>query len=219
MSEVIVGVGAYQVIFDLLQTFIDPSKEEEVVLFEPAYPCYYDHISFAQGVVRSAKLDFKDGAFHFDPETFKAALNDKTKVLILNNAQNPTGKIFTKDEFEQISKILEDYPKVLIIADDVYDFLTFDDKPFETFASIGNNFHKTVTVYSGGKLYNCTGWKCGWGIGPAELLKPAGLHNYGSIYCSNNPTQVAMARGFRKAQQSGYLGTELNYIQTIQKEF
>lgn len=62
------------------------------------------------------------------------------------------------------------------------------------FASIGDNYNRTVTVWSGGKLFNATGWKCGWAVGPAQLIKPAGLLTYATIYCSNTPVQVAMAR-------------------------
>ena len=219
MTEVIVGIGAYQVLSNLLLTLVDPTKKEEVIVFEPSYPCYFDHIALAGGVAKSSNLVLRDGSFHFDAESFRSALTAQTKVLILNNAQNPTGKIFTKGELEEISKILEDFPQVIVIADDVYDFLTFDDKPFETFAAIGNNFNRTVTVYSGGKLFNCTGWKCGWGIGPAHFIKPAGLLNYGSIYCGNHPTQVAMAKSLEKAQEPGYNGTDKSYSQIVQKEF
>ena len=85
----------------------------------------------------------------------------------MNNAQNPTGKVFTVEEMTQISEILKEFPQVMVISDEVYDFLTFDDTKFVPFSSVGDNFNRTVTVWSGGKLFNATGWKCGWGIGPA----------------------------------------------------
>ena len=98
MSEVTIGPGAYYVISDLLMTMLKPNLQEEVVVFEPSYPCYYDHITYANGVVKGAALDLKDGQWVFNAENFRKALNSKTKVLILNNAQNPTGKVFTVDE-------------------------------------------------------------------------------------------------------------------------
>lgn len=122
----------------------------------------------------------------------------------MNNAQNPTGKIFTKEEMEQISEILKDHPQVVVISDEVYDFLVFDGQPYTAFAAIGDNFKRTVTIWSGGKLFNATGWKCGWGVGPAQILKQAGLHTYATIYCSNTPVQVAMARSLEKTVLPGY---------------
>lgn len=95
---------------------------------------------------------------------------------------------------ETISEILKEFPNVLVIADEVYDFLTFDDNEFVTYASIGDNFKRTVTVYSGGKLFNATGWKCGWAIGPSNIIKTAALLTYASLYCSNTPVQIAMGK-------------------------
>ena len=218
MSEVTIGPGAYYVISDLLMTMLKPNQQEEVVVFEPSYPCYYDHVAYANGVIKGAALDLKDGQWVFNPENFRRALNSKTKVLILNNAQNPTGKVFTVEEMTQISEILKEFPQVMVISDEVYDFLTFDDTKFVPFSSIGDNFNRTVTVWSGGKLFNATGWKCGWGIGPAQILKQAGLHTYASIYCSNTPVQVAMAKSLDKTVLPGYKDG-LSYEAATCKEF
>jgi aspartate/methionine/tyrosine aminotransferase len=67
------------------------------------------------------------------------------------------------------------------------------------FASIGDNFNRTISIYSGGKMFNATGWKVGWGIGPAPIIKAAGVLTYASIYCVPTPNQVAFARGLEKA--------------------
>ena len=88
---------------------------------------------------------------------------------------------------EQMSNILDEFPNIKVLSDDVYDFLNFDNKPFTPFATVGNNWSRTVTVYSGGKLFNATGWKVGWGIGPKHLMKAAGIVSYASLYCSNTP--------------------------------
>jgi aspartate/methionine/tyrosine aminotransferase len=105
-----------------------------------------------------------------------------------------------------------------VLSDEVYDFLTFDKAPFTPFASIGNNFNKTVTVYSGGKLFNATGWKCGWAIGPQNLIKPAGLLTYASIYCATTPIQVAMAKSLDKINNPDYKDG-LSYVDSVTKEF
>lgn len=78
-------------------------------------------------------------------------MNEKTRLIILNTPHNPTGKVFTRAELEEISSILENYPHVFVISDEVYDFLTFDEHEHVMFANIGKNWEKTITVFSGGK--------------------------------------------------------------------
>ena len=95
--------------------------------------------------------------------------------MILNSPHNPTGKVFDIKELEIISEILNDFPEVLVIADEVYEFLTFDNRKHHYFASIGDNWTRTVTIFSGGKLFCCTGWRIGWVIGPEPLLRLGGI--------------------------------------------
>lgn len=119
---------------------------------------------------------------------------------------------------ETISEILKEFPQVIVLSDEVYDFLTFDGNHLVPFASIGDNFNKTVTVWSGGKLFNCTGWKCGWAVGPSNLIKPASLLTYASIYCTHTPTQVAMAKALDKIYTPDYKDG-LSYVDSVCKEF
>ena len=110
-------------------------------------------------------------------------MTEKTKLLILNTPHNPTGKCFSREELEEISKVLDKFPNCLVLSDEVYDFLTFDDHEHIRFATIGENWNRTLSVYSGGKLFNCTGWKVGWCIGPANLVRLAGIINNTLSYC------------------------------------
>lgn len=82
--------------------------------------------------------------------------------------------------------------------------MTFDNKEFHNFASISDNFSKTLTVYSAGKLFNATGWKLGWAIGPENLIKPVSVISNAVIYCANTPTQVAIARSLDQTLEKGY---------------
>jgi len=90
---------------------------------------------------------------------------------MLNTPHNPTGKVFTKEELEEISAILEEYPHVYVLSDEVYDFLTFDNREHHIFANIGDNYKKTITVFSGGKQLCCTGWKIGWAFAQPEIIR------------------------------------------------
>ncbi len=151
----------------------------------------------AGGVMKTVNLDYIEGNRTFDPKELRNALaSGRTKVLILNNPHNPTGKIFTLKELQTISLILDDFPEVLVIADEVYEFLTYDSKPHHFFAAIGDNWSRTVSIYSGGKLFSCTGWRIGWAIGPEALLRLGGIIQNAAVFNATTPCQVAMARSF-----------------------
>lgn len=107
--------------------------------------------------------------------------------MILNTPHNPTGKCFSKEELQTITDILADFPDCLVLSDEVYDFLTFDNTEHVRFATLGNNWDKTVSVYSGGKLFNATGWKVGWAIANPKLLKLGGILNNCITYSCNSP--------------------------------
>lgn len=106
-----------------------------------------------------------------DFDSFEKAFNENTRVFLFNTPHNPTGKVFTKEEMEKISAVLDKWPKVKVISDEVYDFLCFDNHKHINFATVGNNWDRTISVFSGGKMLNATGWKVGWAFGPAHLIK------------------------------------------------
>jgi aspartate/methionine/tyrosine aminotransferase len=137
--------------------------------------------------VRFVPLEFKDGKWSFNQDNLKSVLSDKTKVLILNNAHNPTGKLFTDSELHTISDIIKEYPHLIVLSDDVYEYLVFDGKETILFASIADNWNRTVSVFSGGKLFSATGWKVGWGIGPADIINAASIVSTTTVYCINAP--------------------------------
>ena len=141
----------------------------------------------ANAIYRPVPLELKDGIWELDPAKLRSALNAKTKMLILNNAHNPTGKLFTLEELNEITQILNEFPNVIVLSDDVYEYLTYDEKQSTLFASIGNNFDKTVSVFSGGKLFSATGWKVGWAIGPDDIINAAAVVSTTTIYCVNAP--------------------------------
>jgi len=179
---------------------------EEILTFEPFFPPYVEHSELAQGVLKSVPLELSENGnqWVFNPDKLRKAITPKTKVFILNNAHNPTGKIFAKEELEQISDILKAYPNVIVIADEVYEFLVYDKTDYTYFANIGENFKRTISVFSGGKLFNATGWKVGWSIGPKELLKNASVLTNTVFYCFNSVGQIAMARSLDSLEKFGY---------------
>ena len=120
---------------------------------------------------------------------------------------------------EEISAILDEFPAVKVISDDVYEFLSYDRKHFPSFAAVGNNWQRTVTIYSGGKLFNATGWKVGWAVGPKHLINNAQLHMYASMYCTNAPVQVAMGRALDRVGSGNYKESGKTYEEYVRQEF
>lgn len=154
----------------------------------------------------------------FDPEVLRSTLSEKTKVLILNSPHNPTGKCFSLEEQEKITEILKDFPNVVVISDEVYDFLTFDGLKHIPFSSIGDNWNRTVTIYSGGKLLNATGWKVGWAIAPEKILRLGGIINNTTAYCCNNPGQIAMSEALKIVEKKQD-GQDLTFVEQAQHNF
>ena len=103
---------------------------------------------------------------------------------------------------------MKDFPHVIVLSDEVYEYLTFDNNEFIHFASIDDNFHKTISVFSGGKLFCCTGWKVGWAIAPKFFMKAVALIINGLVYSTNHPAQIAMSKSLDKVNIKGYLGNE-----------
>ena len=100
----------------------------------------------------------------------------------------------------------------------MYDFLTFDGLTHTSFATVGNNWDRTVSIFSGGKLLNCTGWKVGWSIGPPNLIRLGAIIHNTSYYTCNNHSQVAVANSLDKTTEPGYEG-ELSFSNSVKKLF
>ena len=150
---------------------------------------YLDHVELSGGKIRTVPLvsNNKDD-WNFDSALLREALaSPKVKLFILNTPHNPTGKVFTEDELITITKILEEFPDIIVLSDEVYEFLTFDYRKHLHFAAIRNNWGKTVSIFSGGKLFNATGWKVGWAIAPTSLHYMGGVIANTVFYCFNTP--------------------------------
>lgn len=125
-------------------------------------------------------------------------------MFIFNTPHNPTGKVFTVEEMQQISDILDDCPHVITLSDECYEFLPFDGRTHTPFATVGNNWNRTISIFSGGKLFNATGWKLGWSIGPKKLLYNGAIISNSMYYCFNTPGQHAMATGLDHVDTANY---------------
>lgn len=191
-GEVVVTNGATEAIFCTCLALLNP--DDEVVVLEPFYDSYLASIKLAGAKVVPVTL--KAPNFHFDIEELKKAITSKTKLLIINNPHNPTGKVFTAEEIAIIGELAKKYDFYLL-SDEVYEFLTFGvaHKPTATYEDLKE---RTITISSTGKTFGLTGWKIGWAIGPANLIKAIhNVHQF-STFCVAQPLQWAMAEALMK---------------------
>lgn len=213
-SDVIVTNGASGAIFLSLMSFVNPG--DEVVVIEPAFDLYYGAITMAGGVVRGVALKSLEdqvvdaNCLTLDVEELKEALNEKTKILILNNPHNPTGKVLSCDELNAIAEVVRDYENCIVLSDEVYEHLVYDDESHVPFASLPKMFDRTISIYSASKTFSVTGWKVGWAIGPEALIRPLQISQQWSVFSVATPLQEAVSEALQRADES-YQGEESYY--------
>ena len=168
-ENIIVSTGAKQTLYNLFQSVL--GSDDEVVIISPYWVSYPDMVILADAKPVIVETHQEDD-FNIDMDSFKAALTDKTKLLILNSPSNPTGITYTKEQYESMGKILSDYPNVLIATDDMYEHIYWGNEPFTSFAEVCPNlFDRTITVNGVSKAYAMTGWRIGYCGAPESIVK------------------------------------------------
>ena len=187
LNEIIVSSGAKQSLFNTIQAIIN--KDDEVILPAPYWVSYPEMVSIAEG--KSVIINTtEENRFLVTPEQLKAAITPKTKALILCNPSNPTGNAYTKAELEAIAEIaLEN--NFYVIADEIYEKLTYDDFKFVSFASLNPALkEKTILVNGISKAYSMTGWRIGYTAGPEKVIK--GINKIQS-HSTSNASSISQA--------------------------
>ncbi|WP_345764130.1 pyridoxal phosphate-dependent aminotransferase [Diaminobutyricibacter sp. McL0608] len=190
-TEVLVTAGATEAIAATLLALLEPG--DEVVTFEPFYDAYGALIALADGVHRTVPLIGPD--FLPDPHALRSAVTDRTRVILVNSPHNPTGSVLPLEILEVIVELAHRH-NAIIVTDEVYEHLTFgvDHLPI---ASLPGARERTVSISSGGKTFNTTGWKVGWITAPAELVTAILAVKQFLTYVNAAPFQPAIAVGLR----------------------
>ena len=187
-QEITITNGASQAIFTAIAAVIE--KGDEVIIFEPAYDLYKPTVKLFGGIVKPIQLTYPD--YQIDYEVLKQTISDKTKLIIFNNPNNPTGRIFTAEDLQTIEQILKN-KNCYIISDEVYEHMTFDGKEHQSFARIPSLKDRTFITASFGKLCHVTGWKVGYVLAGAELMKEFRKVHQFNVFCVHTPSQYAIA--------------------------
>lgn len=194
-NEILITNGATEAIFCAILAMVNPG--DEVVILEPFYDSYLATLQIAGAKIKVVTLKKPD--FNFDLKELTEAVSKNTKLLILNNPHNPTGKVFAKDEINQIGKLAIEND-FYILSDEVYEFLTYDVDHIPT-ATYNNLYERTITISSTGKTFGLTGWKIGWVAAPKNIVKSIhNVHQFSS-FCVAHPFQVAMSEALGSMDQ------------------
>jgi N-succinyldiaminopimelate aminotransferase len=207
---VMATAGATEAIFSSLLGLVDPG--DEVILVEPYFDSYLPNLVMIGAVPVFVPLHAPD--WTFDTDELRAAFGPKTRAIIFNSPQNPTGRVFTLDEMTLIADLCKEHD-VLVISDEVYEHLVFDSARHIPIASLPDMFERTVTASSLGKSYSVTGWKVGWVYGPPELVSGVMRAHQFNTYAVHGPSQLA---GAYALSQSGSYYEDLQAMYTTKRD-
>ncbi|MFF0305325.1 pyridoxal phosphate-dependent aminotransferase [Streptomyces sp. NPDC004562] len=189
-TEVLVTAGATEAVAAALLALVEPG--DEVVALEPYYDSYAACIAMAGGTRVPVTLRPHDGAFRLDLDELRAAVTDRTRLLLLNTPHNPTGTVLTRAELAAIAELAVERD-LLVVTDEVYEHLVFDDAEHIPLASFPGMRERTVTISSAGKTYSFTGWKVGWVTASPALVTAVRSAKQYLTYVSAGPFQYAVA--------------------------
>ena len=189
-TEVLVTAGATEALAGALLGLLDTG--DEVVLFEPMYDSYQACIALAGATARPVTL--RPPSYGFDIDELRAAITPKTKLMLINTPHNPTGKVFDRAEMQSIADLAIEHD-LIVITDEVYEHLLFDGVEHLAMAALPGMRERTLSISSGGKTFNTTGWKIGWLCGSAALVTAARTAKQFLTYVNGGPFQVGIAAG------------------------
>ena len=186
-DEILITAGATEGIFAAIQALV--IANEEVIILDPSYDCYEAPILLSNA--KPIRVTLNDD---FTPnwENINAATNKKTKLIIINNPHNPTGKTWTESDFIQLEKLVDSFPNLIVLSDEVYEYITFE----QAHISIHHRpklWNRSISVSSFGKSFHITGWKIGYVIAPEYLIKEIKKVHQFLVFSVNSISQVAIS--------------------------
>lgn len=181
-NEITITDGCTEGLAASLFGLVNPG--DEVILIEPYFDAYPADLAMAGAVPRFVQLRPPD--FALDSDELRSVFSEKTRAILLNTPHNPTGRVFTREDLQFVADLCQEHD-VIVIADEVYEELTFDEEHIRI-ATLPGMWERTLTLSSLGKTYSLTGWKLGWAIGPGHLT--AGLRAAHQFLTFTTPTPV-----------------------------
>ena len=180
-NQIVVSTGAKQSIANAVQALVKPG--EEVILLAPFWVSYSAIVLMAEGIPKIITSDINSD-FKVDAEEIEKAINDKTKMIIINSPNNPSGSVFNFEELNKIASVLRKYPEIFVLSDEIYEHINYGVKHV-SFASIAGMYERTITVNGIAKAFAMTGWRIGY-LGAPEWIAKACTKLQGQVTSGAN---------------------------------
>lgn len=204
VSEITITAGGTQAIFTAVMSVI--KEGDEVILFDPAYDCYAPAVELAGGVPVSLQLKYP--SFSIDWNEVKRAINQKTRMIMINTPHNPTGSILTARDMMQLEKLTRQ-TDIVVLSDEVYEHIIFDGYEHQSIMRFPQLASRSFVVFSFGKTFHATGWKCGYVLAPSKLMSEFRKVHQFNVFSVNTPLQYALAEYMNN--EKNHLGLEKMY--------
>jgi aspartate/methionine/tyrosine aminotransferase len=208
IDQIFVTAGGLGVTKALLNTLIK-NKDDEIVTFDPYYPYYYgfQKLYNTQGKFVTVPLEYneKTKIISYNFQKLEQTLTEKTKLLILINPHNPNCNVFTVEEYLKITEIIDKFPNLMVLEDAAYFPYLLGGKKVVHFANVSpKNANRTLTAFSGGKVFNVTGLRVGWCIGNEKLIKELGYVTMLDISHTPSFEQMVIAKDLKSAEEEKF---------------
>ena len=185
-DQVIITTGGKQAVFNAVMTICNP--EDEVIVIAPCWVSYVEMIRLAEAVPVVVQSDTD---YHLSIDNIKEAVTDRTKAIVINTPNNPTGAVYTEDELRELTELAKEHD-FYILSDEIYEKLIYGDKKHVSIASLSQDaYERTITLNGFAKAYCMTGWRLGYAAGPQDVIN--GMIKYQGHSTSNSTTFVQWA--------------------------
>lgn len=200
-TEITITSGATEALYAAITAVVSPG--DEVIMFDPAYDSYEPAIKLNQGIPVRIPLTFPD--YKIDRERVMAAINPKTKLIIINTPNNPAGSLISKGDIEMLKEIIRKQ-EIFVISDEVYEHIVFDNEKHYSMLTDDEIFKRSFVISSFGKTFHITGWKVGYCTAPAELTSEFRKIHQFLTFSTSTPAQFALSEYIKNIDRIKQLG-------------
>ncbi len=205
-SEIIVSAGATGALYCAFQALLNPG--DEVIVFEPFYGYHISTLQAAEAV--PVYLPLMLPGWSFSEHDLEHLVTPRTRAIIVNTPANPSGKIFSRQEFELVASFAERYD-LFVYTDEIYEHFVYGGRTHRSFAALPGMRERTITISGSSKTFSVTGWRIGYALCDAHWARAIGYFNDLFYVCAPAPLQAGVARGMRELDDGYYRGLAVDY--------